>query len=1274
MRQNKQTVSLSVSLRRWLWLACAACLCLAAVNFERARAQQPGATPAQKTRSKRIAPLRTSDTADGSRVTITSDGELNDYSAYRSGDRFIVVVPQAEGSGGGGARGKGFEGAQVERRGKDLVYTFKLQPGATARVNQRFNRLDVQFSAAKGANANASGAAVKATPTPTPTPTRRTTPEEAGITKPPANVNNAQPTPDARRTPDANANNNAALAAATPFAIPSPTVTATPDAALTPALSPTPAVPAADQIAQVQPSIAPPTSITTNAPTIVAPTSVGAVVTRNWPWLLVALLAVGIGLFFVSRFTGGDRDRSKSLPPAAPPATKPAGVKETQTPALNPPTATTAATTNATKSGGAFASATGEANATTGAASAATGATAAALATSGKQSKKKKKKAEKAKRHATANDMKAGDSAAGATGGSVAGATTQGATGASMTESSGASMLDASGATARDSAGATTRDAGGATTLNEGAAGGAIAASAAFIAGAAVLGGAAGVKENEAEETKAIEATQPFEPPVAFDSELIEIEIKKLLAGESYDESIVNATDKGTRQLVSAELMQAIGGRNAVRQGHARTAFLRHGYFEEATRALQSAEAPGERAAAARTLGILGDRTATPHLTAALEDPSADVRRTSVEALAELQDPSAVGALEALRWRETSRQVPRTLIQRAIEASKVEEEATTPDVKQTATGEAATKELQHASTPALAESPVVAEESPVITESAISVESPVSVESAVVNVEEADATADELTVESPAPLAAAPAAASAAFEETTTAGLSVAETLTADEETKAIELREPQPYAFTAPHVASEEALTEAEADTFADARAAQFVPVETDLATTLAAKEASLIEARKQESGLARYEPETKAIEPVAPAHRAESPMTSFDMLAESDPAKEGDYASPPAYVSDFAAGSGRPAVGDEDWIDLDEQEVTIQTTGTAGSQPAEPLGTFYAEGADAPYAEDANAPYAEGANARYAEGADALYTEAADPQSLADSSDFHTHEARTDGTSSLFDSLEIETFETNAIEPAAIVAAPVAESARIEEADTKPLTSGSRPETPESYDDLPHDIGLTLADKGLSVVDGSDESDYSIIPKGIQLRLASDDASERAQSVLALARLNTDEAFDQICAAFDDPMEEVRNAAARAIYDLNDDRADSFTRALRESPVERRRHIGAALAGSGLAEEAIGNLTGESRDKTYDAFSLLFLMAKAGEVAPLIRSIESHPDNEVRLAVVKLLALSGQHEILPSFRRLAVRGSLPTEVRSAVMEAIYQISSQPNATTPTT
>ncbi|HEY9283316.1 MAG TPA: HEAT repeat domain-containing protein, partial [Pyrinomonadaceae bacterium] len=218
---------------------------------------------------------------------------------------------------------------------------------------------------------------------------------------------------------------------------------------------------------------------------------------------------------------------------------------------------------------------------------------------------------------------------------------------------------------------------------------------------------------------------------------------------------------------------------------------------------------------------------------------------------------------------------------------------------------------------------------------------------------------------------------------------------------------------------------------------------------------------------------------------------------------------------------------------------------------------------------------------------------------------------------------------------------------------------------------DDADTVLDVPRRETGLSAAP-DDASGISIIPKAIQLRLESDDSHERAQSVLALARLNTDEAFTQICAAFDDRAEEVREAAARALYEVSEDRAESFTRALREASPERRRNIGAALASSGLADDAVSQLTGESRDRTYDAFSLLFLMAKAGETAPLIRAIESHPDSEVRLAVVKLLALSGQQEVLPSFRRLAVRGSLPTDVRAAVMEAIYQISSSGTAKTP--
>lgn len=178
----------------------------------------------------------------------------------------------------------------------------------------------------------------------------------------------------------------------------------------------------------------------------------------------------------------------------------------------------------------------------------------------------------------------------------------------------------------------------------------------------------------------------------------------------------------------------------------------------------------------------------------------------------------------------------------------------------------------------------------------------------------------------------------------------------------------------------------------------------------------------------------------------------------------------------------------------------------------------------------------------------------------------------------------------------------------------------------------------------------------------------LGSHAANDRAHAVAELATVGGEDAFHCICETFDDESPAVRIAAARALSEFQGDRGAAFTRALREALPERRQRIGSAIAASGLAKAAIESLTGDSRDKTYDAFSLLFLMSKAGEIQPLMHAIETHPNSEIRLAVIKLLALSGHPEILPAFRQMAHYDSLPAEVRSALTDAIHQIS-QPRA-----
>jgi hypothetical protein len=145
-------------------------------------------------------------------------------------------------------------------------------------------------------------------------------------------------------------------------------------------------------------------------------------------------------------------------------------------------------------------------------------------------------------------------------------------------------------------------------------------------------------------------------------------EAKKLFNGESYDESVIGSEDREMRRLVGAELASALVGRNADRRDRAREAFMKHGYFDDATRDLRTAESENERAAAARRLSFVQDREATPHLVGALADSSPDVRRAAVEALTDLRDPEAIAPLNSLLQTETDRKMPRNLISQAIEA------------------------------------------------------------------------------------------------------------------------------------------------------------------------------------------------------------------------------------------------------------------------------------------------------------------------------------------------------------------------------------------------------------------------------------------------------------------------------------------------------------------------------------------------------------------------------------------------------------------------------
>ena len=180
------------------------------------------------------------------------------------------------------------------------------------------------------------------------------------------------------------------------------------------------------------------------------------------------------------------------------------------------------------------------------------------------------------------------------------------------------------------------------------------------------------------------------------------------------------------------------------------------------------------------------------------------------------------------------------------------------------------------------------------------------------------------------------------------------------------------------------------------------------------------------------------------------------------------------------------------------------------------------------------------------------------------------------------------------------------------------------------------------------------------------IVLRKAAEELSRRRSN--HLYRRRTDEgSFRDISALLEDESAATRQWAVRKLYELDADLAATRVNcALKDGSPQQRRNIGTALADSGLLFEAIDDLMAENHERCYGAFSLLFLVAKAGVVQPLVSVIENHPNIDLRLAVIRLLASSKEMQVVSALQGIANNATLPPELRTATIKAINQITSQ--------
>src|SRR5712692_912583 len=522
---------------------CAALVFGAALVAAQSRIIRPAQSNSNNSgKRQHVATLRSSDTAEGSRVAINSDQSLSDYEAYRRGDRFYVKIPAADVPRAEATRGRGFADVKVQRGADSTVISFRLQPGATAHVEQRANRLEVVFSAPGTARVPAKGSNVST--------------REAARTNPGSNP--AKPKAKPLNSSSTTARNAAANTA----------------------------LPKGSEKSGSKPSVE-----------------------SSAPKTVIASVATPTG--------------APTASPKATPAQK-AAVKPTPSPGIQPTPATTAPSSEPTATS--WQSRLKERTrywvllAQLNPIPVVIGAVILALLIVLLLFQRRRLKATRRVR-ASHSELKKAKSLADA------------------------ASVQASESTAEKFA-------------------------ALAVPTTAVAAAVATSREPVAEAEPVMRAATSNVPDSAHQARVATVaeQVKKVMAGEQYDQSVIGSDDRETRQLVGAELLSALVGRNLQRRDRARAAFMNHGYFDDATRDLRLADAPVERAAAARRLSFVHDREATPHLIAALDDPAPEVRHTAVEALMDLRDPAAIGPLNSLMQTETDRKVPRTLIKHAIDA------------------------------------------------------------------------------------------------------------------------------------------------------------------------------------------------------------------------------------------------------------------------------------------------------------------------------------------------------------------------------------------------------------------------------------------------------------------------------------------------------------------------------------------------------------------------------------------------------------------------------
>jgi len=165
------------------------------------------------------------------------------------------------------------------------------------------------------------------------------------------------------------------------------------------------------------------------------------------------------------------------------------------------------------------------------------------------------------------------------------------------------------------------------------------------------------------------------------------------------------------------------------------------------------------------------------------------------------------------------------------------------------------------------------------------------------------------------------------------------------------------------------------------------------------------------------------------------------------------------------------------------------------------------------------------------------------------------------------------------------------------------------------------------------------------------------------RSLAISSLGTINHESVFPAVLIGMADESREVRASAARSLNRLSFDRADAYVRVIETSDKETVVNVAKACIQAGIVSQNLDRLANSDHRQAYETFSLICLLSQANMNEAVLEAISVHPNVDVRLKVVHLLARTGHPGIVNQLRELAVTDGMREDVKTALLEAIYKV-----------